>query len=83
LTFSGAALVPEPAVGTLPDASADAVAAGALADSVTLDAADDVPGLQADSASPMPKPSAEMPVSLVAQMKYREFTVISLTMQMD
>lgn len=33
LTFSGAALVPEPAVGTLPGASADAVAAGALAGS--------------------------------------------------
>jgi hypothetical protein len=69
LTFSGAALVTDPAVGTLPGASADAAAAGALADSVTLDAADDVPGLQADSASPTPKPSAEMPVSRVAQMQ--------------
>jgi hypothetical protein len=86
-------LVPVPAVGALPGASAGAVAAGtvaagtvaagALADSVALDAADDVPGLQADSASATPKTTAEMPVSLVAQLKFREFTLISLTMPMD
>jgi hypothetical protein len=64
-----------------------AVAAGALADDVAaadvaaLDAAptaDDVLGVQADSASPTPRPSAEMPIILVACVKCREFMVVSL-----
>jgi hypothetical protein len=52
----------------------------ALADDVAaLDAApaaDDVLGLQADSASPMPRPSAEMPAVLAVCMKCRKFIVV-------
>jgi hypothetical protein len=52
------------------------VTAGALT-------ADDVPGPQADSASPMPRPSAEMPATLVTRAKYPAFIVVSLIVLMD
>jgi hypothetical protein len=54
-----------------------AVAVGAVADGVGAPAVDDVLGLQADSASPTPRPSAEMPAILVVRMKYRKFIVVS------
>ncbi|MGH3277566.1 MAG: hypothetical protein ACRDNW_00300 [Trebonia sp.] len=70
------AVVGAAAVGAVVTAGAEAAtglvvcwaaAVDALADGAT-DAApttDDVPGLQADSASPAPRPSAEMPAILV------------------
>jgi hypothetical protein len=62
-----------------PRAAVDAAAAAVVDVAATAGAlpADDVPGLQADSASPTPRPSAEMPATLVTRVKYREFTVIS------
>ena len=51
------------------------VAVGALADGVAAPAADDVPGLQADSASPTPRPSARMPAILVRRGKCSELIV--------
>lgn len=58
-----------------------AVAGGALADGVALDGAavaDDALALQADSASPMPRPTAQMLAILVVRMKCREVVIISL-----
>jgi hypothetical protein len=52
------------------------VTAGALT-------ADDVPGLQADSASPTPRPSAEMPATLVTRAKCPAFIIVSLIVLMD
>ena len=60
-----------------------AVAVGPLADGVAASAADDVPELQADSASPTPRPSAEMPASLVVRVKRFIFFVVSLFIPMD
>jgi len=63
-----------------------AVAAGALADDVAAadaaapgaaPAADDVLGLQADSASPRPRPSAERTAILAAPVKCRKFIIVS------
>jgi hypothetical protein len=63
-----------------------AVATGALADGVAAaDAAalgaapatDDVLGLQADSASPRLRPSAERQAILVARVKCRKFIIVS------
>src|ERR1700749_5047479 len=39
--------------------------------------ADDVPGVQADSASATPRPSAEMPATLVTRVNCRKFIIIS------
>jgi hypothetical protein len=63
-----------------------AVAGCALADGVALDApaldgtavADDALALQADSASPTPRPSTQMLAILVVRMKCRELVIISL-----
>ncbi|HEX3513868.1 MAG TPA: hypothetical protein VHT26_07705 [Trebonia sp.] len=64
-----------------PPAAEGAAAAGAALAGVAVTAgaltADDVPGLQADSASPTPRPTAEMPAILVTRVKCRKFTVIS------
>jgi hypothetical protein len=49
-------------------------------DTAVLDAAptvDDVLGLQADSASPALRPSAERPAILIEHVKCREFIVVS------
>ena len=57
-----------------------AVAVGALADGVAADAAptaDDVPELQADSANPTPRPSAQMPAILVVRAKWLKFKMLS------
>src|SRR5580698_9361081 len=63
-----------------------AVATGALADDVAArdaaalgaaPAADDVLGLQADSVSPRPRPSAERPAIQAACVKCRKFSIIS------
>jgi hypothetical protein len=55
-----------------------AVATRALADGVAPPAAaDDVPGVQAGSASPAPRPSATMPAILVGLVKYRECMIFS------
>ena len=43
--------------------------------------ADDVPGPHADSASPTPRPSAEMPAILVTRVKCRKFIIIPLLSQ--
>ena len=40
-------------------------------------------GLHADSASPMPRPSAEMPAILVTRAKCSKFIVIPLIVPMD
>jgi hypothetical protein len=81
----GTSVATEVAVGT-------AVAAGALADgvaaadAVTLDAApaaDDVLGLQADSASPTPSPSAEMPTTLCVRAKRPKFITVPLIVLVD
>ena len=53
---------------------------GKAADAAALDAApapDDVLGLQADSASPRLRPSAERPAILVARVKCRKFSIVS------
>jgi hypothetical protein len=58
---------------------ADGLAAGASA----LEAApavDDVPGLQADSASPRPRPSADRPAVLVMRMKCPKFIVVVVSL---
>jgi hypothetical protein len=83
LTFSGAALVPEPPAEPLANAAADAVAVAALADGAALDAADDVLGPQADNASPTPRPSAEMPATLVVRVRCPNFIAVPLIAQMD
>jgi hypothetical protein len=57
-----------------------AVAGSALADGVALDGAavaDHALALQADSASPTPKPTTEMPAILVVRMKCRNLVSIS------
>jgi hypothetical protein len=64
----------------VPAAVGAAVAGAALAGvAVTAGAltADDVPGPQADSKSPTPRPTAEMPATLVTRVQCRKFTVIS------
>jgi hypothetical protein len=58
------------------------VATGALADGVAAPAADDVLALQADSASPTPRPSAEMPAILVIRAKFSEL-IVSLILPLD
>jgi hypothetical protein len=67
------------ATGALADvvAAADAAAPGAAP------AADDVLGLQADSASPRPRPSAERPAILVARVKCRKFIIVPLIFLLD
>jgi hypothetical protein len=74
-------------VGTEAATGLVAVATGALADVVAAadaaalgaaPAADDVLGLQADSTSPRPRPSAERPAILVARVKCRKFIIASL-----
>jgi hypothetical protein len=60
--------------------AAGALAGGVAADAAALDAAptaDDVLGLQADSASPMPRVSAEMPAILVVRVECRKFIAAS------
>jgi hypothetical protein len=70
---------------TVADAvEAGALAGGALADGVAaaLDAAptaDDVLELQPASASPMPRPTAQPPATLVVRVKYREFMTVPLS----
>jgi hypothetical protein len=72
------------AAGALADdaAAADVAAADvAAADVAALGAvptADDELALQADSASPTPRPSAQLPTILAARTKYREFMGITL-----
>jgi len=58
------------------------VAVGALADGVAAPAADEVLGLQADSASPTPRPSAKMPAILVIRGKWSEL-IVSLILVTD
>jgi hypothetical protein len=70
-----------------------AVAAGALAECVAgadaaaldevLAADDDVPGLQAESASPTPRPSAEMVTILVVRVKCPKFIFAPLIVPVD
>jgi hypothetical protein len=82
---AGVVLTSEAEVATGLVAVGWAVAAGALADDVAADAlaldveptADDVPGLQADSASPTPRPSAEMMAVLVVRVEYRKLIIVS------
>ena len=81
MTFSGAALLPELPVEPLPAAAAEAVVVGALAVGVALDAADELLGLQADSASPMPRPSAHRLATLVVPVKRRKFVIAPLASQ--
>jgi hypothetical protein len=61
------------------EVAADALAGGAAVVAVVLVAvlaADDVPGPQADSASPAARPSAARLAILVVRVKCREFTVV-------
>src|SRR5580692_9968022 len=62
------------------EVAADALAGGAAVlvavVLVAVLAADDVPGPQADSASPAARPSAARPAILVVRVKCREFTVV-------
>src|SRR5579863_3546826 len=82
---AGVVLTSEAEVATRLLAVGWAVAAGALADDVAADAlaldveptADDVPGLQADSASPTPRPSAETMAVLVVRVEYRKLSIVS------
>jgi hypothetical protein len=76
-------LVCYPGVLGAPPRGAGGPATRALADGVAALTADDVLGLHADSASPMPRPSAEMPAILVTRAKCSKFIVIPLIVPMD
>ena len=60
-----------------------AVAAGAPADDVAATDADDVPGPQADSGSPVTRPGAKTPPILVVRVKCRKSAVIPNIVLMD
>jgi hypothetical protein len=66
------------AVAVTADAAALVAAALLAAALVAAPAADEVLEPQADSASPMPRASAEMPTTRVERGKYREFIIVSL-----
>jgi hypothetical protein len=75
-----------PPVAAADAAEAGVLADGALADGVAAEAAaldaaptaDDVLELQPASASPMPRPSAQVPATLVVRVKCREFMTVPL-----
>lgn len=78
-TAAGATVAAGVEVATGPEVGW-AVAVSALADGAAADAApaaDDAPALQADSASPTPRPSTEMLTILVMRMKCGKLIIIS------
>ena len=88
---AGVLVTPEAEVATGLVAVGWAVGARALADDVAADAlaldvepaADDVPGLQADSVSPTPRLSAEMMALLVVRVNIANSALCPLIVLMD